>query len=124
MTQGRISTADGRFNPICQVAPMCPPMRVHWHNLMNTIKLVLPSAHASPQPKRQMDWFSHFCTAHGRVLSGMSFPLTIAPSHGGSGPHLIHASLGLPESTAQMASRSVQPICRAHWRDRPTDRPC
>ena len=26
--------------------------------------------------------FSYFCTAHGRVLSGMSFRLKIAPSHG------------------------------------------
>jgi len=25
----------------------------------------------SPQLKRQMDWFIHFCTAHGRVSSGM-----------------------------------------------------
>ena len=34
----------------------------------------------------------------------------VAPSHGGSGPHLMHGSLGLPESTTQTASRSVQPF--------------
>jgi len=32
----------------------------------------------------------------------------IAPSHGGSGPHLIHDSLGQSEQTLQTASRSVQ----------------
>jgi len=46
---------------------MCPPMREHWRHLANTTELVLPSAHQSPQPKRQIDRFSHFCTAHGSV---------------------------------------------------------
>jgi len=32
---------------------------------------MLPWAHLSPQPKWQLDWLSHFCTAHGRVSSGM-----------------------------------------------------
>jgi len=36
----------------------------------------------------------------------------IAPSHGGSGPHLIHGSLGPPESETQTASRSLQPFLR------------
>jgi len=40
--------------------------RAHWRHLANTIELVLPSAHQSPQPKRQIDRFSRFCTAHGR----------------------------------------------------------
>jgi len=44
--------------------------------LANTIELVLSSAHLSPQPKRQIGRFSHFCAGHGRVLSGMSFALT------------------------------------------------
>ena len=47
----------------------CQPM--YWRNLANTIELVLPSAHPSPQPKRQVDRFCHFCIAHGRVSSGM-----------------------------------------------------
>jgi len=49
----------------------------------------------------------------------------VAPSHGGSGPHLIHGSLGLLESTTQTASRSVQPFVQGSlvWQtDRPTDR--
>jgi len=38
-------------------------------------------------------------------------------------PHLTHASLGLPDSIPQTASRSAQPFFRAHDRDRVTDRP-
>jgi len=41
-------------------------------NVANTTELVFPLAHLSPQPKRQIDQFSHFCTAHSRVLSAMS----------------------------------------------------
>jgi len=50
---------------------------------MDTIELVLPSAHTSPQPKQQINWFICICTAHGRMSSGifwcMSFPLIITP---------------------------------------------
>ena len=53
---------------------MCPPVWAHWRLLANTIKLVLPSAHPSPQPKRQINRSSHFCTAHSRVSLG-----TLAP---------------------------------------------
>ena len=45
---------------------MCPLMTADWRHLANTIELVHPSAHSSRQPKRQMDRFSRFCTAHGR----------------------------------------------------------
>jgi len=37
-------------------------------------------------------------------------PLKIAHSHGGSGPHLIHGSLGPPKSSIQTASGTVQPF--------------
>jgi len=43
------------LNRIHQVAPVYPPMWAHLHHLANTIKLVLPSAHPSPEPKRQID---------------------------------------------------------------------
>jgi len=39
-----------------------------------------------------------------------AFPLKIAPSHGGSGLHLIHASLGPLDLASQTASRLVQPF--------------
>jgi len=48
-----------------------------------------------------------------------TFPLKIAPLHGGLDPHLIHGSLGPPEFTTQTASRPFSRFCRAY--DRPTD---
>jgi len=51
---------------------------------MNTVELVLPSTHPSPQPKRQIDRFSRFYSAHGRTslyfTTSDTFP-KIAPSH-------------------------------------------
>jgi len=85
LTWDRIATADGWFNRIRQVAPMWPPMWVHWRHLMNTIELVLHSAYLSPQPKRLINWFSRFCTTHGRkspyLTMGNPSP-KIAPFHG------------------------------------------
>jgi len=153
---------------------MCPQGRAYWRHLANTIELVLPSAHPSPQPKRQIDRFSCFCTGHGRkcqyftlvdlspkithsrvVASGPIYfmirwtrPSPQSKAHNPNGicigsavfarmtaecpytlqwdvpffpqncpfpwgdldPHLIHGFLGPPESSAQMASRSVQPF--------------
>ena len=48
-----------------------PPTMAHWRHMANVIKIVLTSVHSSLQPKRQIDRFSHFCTAHGRMLSGI-----------------------------------------------------
>jgi len=47
------------------------------------------------------------------VCPGTSFPLTIAPSHQESGPHLIHASLGPPESITQTAFQSFIHFCHS-----------
>ena len=114
------------FNRIRQVAPICPPMKAHWHHMPNTIELVPPWAHSSPQPKQQIDRFSRFCTAHDRksLYSTMGAPfLRIAPIHGGPGPHLAHDSLGPYEPITQTASRSVS-VASAGLNsvtDRPTD---
>ena len=51
----------------------CPSTRAHWRHLANTIELVLPSAHLSPQSKRQMDRFNRFCTAYDRKC--LYFPM-------------------------------------------------
>ena len=58
---------------------------------------MIPSANPSPQPKRHIGQFSHFCRDHGRVSlyfttnrpSPLKLPLPV-----GSGPHLTHDSLG------------------------------
>jgi len=47
---------------------------------------------------------------NGRPLTMGTISRKIAPSHGGSGLHLIHDSLGQSERTIQMASQSVQPF--------------
>jgi len=81
---------------------MCPPVRVYWRHLANTIEIVLPWAHPSPQPKRQVDRFSRFCTAFAQIglavsavktQGGKSLYFTVGasfsqncPSHWGSGP--------------------------------------
>jgi len=63
---------------------MSLPMCAHWRHLAKMIK-------------RQFDWFSRFCTAHGRkslyFTMGDPFPQNCSFSWGRSGPHLIHDSL-------------------------------
>jgi len=92
---------------------MCPPTRASWRHLIYMTEIVFPSAHPSPQPKRQIDRFSHFCTALGRVSSGMPghvFSHNNCPFQWGIWAPSIHASLHPTESITQMVSRSVQPF--------------
>jgi len=104
---------DGWFNVIRQVTSTCPPMRAHWRHLVNAIEPVHPSAHSSPQPKRQTDRFSRFCTANGTkclyltmgalIHQKCPFPLGIWTSH------VTHDALGPCEPTTETAPLSVQP---------------
>jgi len=55
------------------------------------------------------------------VYNGPPLSTQIAPSHGWSGPHLIHCSLGPQESSTQTTSRSFSRFRRAHCCDIPTD---
>ena len=73
-----IGAAQGRFSRICQIAPICSQ------------RCVLPSAHPSPQPKRHLDQFGRFCTAHCRVSSEHALPLPNCPFPGISG-HALNA---------------------------------
>jgi len=97
---------------------------------LDPIQFVISLAHPSPQPKRHHNRFSRFCTDDRRVslyfTMGCSFPPQNCPFPWGSWPHLIHGYIDLPESSAQTASRSVQPLIFAGLTsvtDRPTDRP-
>ena len=88
-------------------------MRAHWRHLANTIQLCRPSAHLSPQPIRQIDQFSRFCTAHGRKC--LYFTMG-APIHHNC-PFLCGIwtpcntwCLGPCEPKTQTARRSVQPF--------------
>jgi len=61
---------------------------------------------------RQLDRFSRFMYSSRQTVATLyngPFP-KIAPSLGESGPHVIHCSLGTPDSTTQTSSRSVQPF--------------
>jgi len=58
-------------------------MWAHWRHLANTMELVLPLPHPSPQPKRQIDRFIRYCTARGRkslyFTMGVPFPKIAGP---------------------------------------------
>jgi len=71
--------------------------------------------HPSRQPKQYLNKFSRFCTDDRRVslhfTMGRPFPSPqncLFPWR--SEPHLIHGSLGQPESWIQMASELAQPL--------------
>ena len=94
---------------------ICAPT---WH--------MVPQTYPTQHPKRDLDWFRCFYTAHGRVITAYNgqplSSLKIAPSHWG--PNLIHGSLGSPESKTQTALRSSQPFLQGSqsWNtDGPTD---
>jgi len=65
---------------------------------MTATQYMLPWTHPSPHPKRHLDRFNRFCTAHGKeslyFTTGFPSPLKIAPSLGDLDPRLIHDSLG------------------------------
>jgi len=108
-----MAPVDGLFNVIRQVTVTCPSIRAHWRHLANTIELVHPSTHSSPQSKRQMDRFSRFCTAYGRkclyfaigasIHQNCPFPSGIWTSH------VTRDAFRPCEPRTQTAPRSVQP---------------
>ena len=134
MITGRIAVAHGR-NGIRQVAPdwgsrghpdlfefLAALDKYYWRrpraypkqhcNETALNSQLLPWAHSSPNPKGHLDWFSRFCTIHGRAVlySGSPspedclFPLV----------YLMHDSLGPSKPKTQTASRLFQPFCTAH----------
>ena len=85
--------------------------------------------HSSPHPKWHLDWFSRFCTAHGReslyFTTGRHFSSSKLPLHmQGSGPHLIHGALGPPRQHPEWHHDQFSRFCRAHGRETQTDRQC
>jgi len=100
---------DGWFNVIRQVTATCPPMRAHWRHLANTIELVLPSAHTSPQPKRQMDRFSHLA----QLMAQSAYTLQWAPLSTRIAPS--HRDLDLPCNMMLCAHASPQPKRHLDW---------
>jgi len=88
------SSCNTLAGPITLMCEQCPHSdsnvcAIYQHgrsiNLANTTELVLPSAHLSPRPKRQIDRFSRFAqiTVESPILyNGRRFPAKLAPSHG------------------------------------------
>jgi len=95
---------------------------------------MIPWAHPRPQPKRYLDRFSRFayCTNDRRVpilhkRDAPPFPLKLPLPMRGCRPHLIHGSLGPPESPSQQHLDRFSRILQRSllWQaGRPTDRPC
>ena len=85
--------------------------------------IMLSWAHPSSQPKRHLDRFSRFCTAHTYTLqwtipsSSKLFLCRRDLDH-----CLMRGSLGPLESTPQTYLDRFSHFCGAHDRDRPTDR--
>jgi len=77
-------------------------------------------------PKRHLDWFSHFCTAHGKWYTSQQLPLSPSnlPLHIGDLNPILYmvpwAHLS-PEPKRHLDSFSC--FCRAQYCGRP-DRPC
>ena len=86
-----------------------PMMGIYTH--CNTRSLDSPNS-AYQTASRSVQPFLHSSRQRVAILQNGPpiFLLKNAPSHGGSGPHLIHGSLGQPESSTETASRSVQPL--------------
>ena len=105
--------ADHRqFNCIHQVVPMCT-------SISHTCFLGPTWVHNPNSTLIGSDIFAQITAECRRACPGMSFPLKIAHSHGAIWTHhLIHGSLGPHTSSTQMASRSVELFCRAHYCDR------
>jgi len=76
---------------------------------------MIPWVSPSPQSKWHHDRFSCFHTDDRRVFLYFTMEAHLPQScplpWGHLNPHLIHDSLGQPESSTQTASRSVQPFC-------------
>jgi len=114
LTVGRVVAAHGRFTGIRQVAPVCTPpntcflwlTRVQIPNGISIGSAVF--VQLTVEPLYTLQW---------AALSPQNCPCL-----GGSGPDLIHASLGLPESSIETVFRSVHLFCRAQYCDRQTHR--
>ena len=106
-----------------QTPPKCPISLGHQHHHVMHGSLD-PSDSASQIVSQSVQLFLHSSWNRVPVLNNGPplFCLKIAPSCGGSEPHVIRGS-GPPESTSQMASRSVQLFLQGSqsWQ---TNRPC
>ena len=105
--------------------------RAPWHHPANTIELVLPLAHPSPQPKQQADQLNCFCTAHGRQFlyftTGAPFSQNCPFPRQDLDPIEFMIPWAHPNPQPKWHLDRFSHFCRAYYcgrlTDRPTDRP-
>jgi len=107
----RFCTAHGRksiyFTMGTRFPQNCPlPIRDLDHHLISFTRFLRPIQIHNP------NGISIGSAVFVQFTAECSYTLyfKIAPFRGGSRPHLIHGSLGPPESSTQTASRSVEPF--------------
>jgi len=88
------------------MAPLCPPMRTHWRHLVDTIELVLPSAHQNVQPKLKID---QFCRFFAQLTAETPYTLQWAPLSA----NIVPSHVGIWTSN-HWASPSQQPKWQHH----------
>ena len=94
----------------CQCAHMGGHIGATWQIQLNLCFLQHTRVH-SPNGKSICSAISAQLTAESPyTLQWAPLSPKIAPSHGGSGPHVRHDSLDPPEFTSQTTFRSVQPF--------------
>jgi len=82
---------------------------------------MVPCTHPTQHPRLHLDWYSHFCTAHGRPPFPSS-KLSLCVGDLESGP--IQYIVPWANPSPPMASRSNQPLLQGSWswqRDWQTD---
>jgi len=86
---------------------------------------MVPWAHLTHCPKRHLDKFIRFCTAHGRqspyFTMGQPFLPQNCPFTWGSAPYLLHASLAHPSPHRKWHLSWFSRLCTVHNHDRQTD---
>jgi len=102
-----------------QKVPILSPKIAHSHWGIWNPHLTLDSFGPSPQPKRRLSRFSHFCTDNRRMslyfTMGCPFPLSKLPiPMGDLDPQLMHGSLGPPVPQPKPHLDQFNRFCRAH----------
>ena len=114
--KGRIAATHGRLNCVRQAEPMSDPSN---RCFLGPTPLSNPNGISIGTAV-----FAQLITDDPYTLQWAALSIKIVPLRTWDlDPRLTHGSLGQPVSMSQTPSRSVQPFCRAHDRDRQTDRP-
>jgi len=97
------------------------------HGGLDPIEYTIPWVYQSSQPTQHLDWISCFRTAQRRLslyfTMGRPFDPQNCPFSWRDGPHLIIVPHIHPSPQPKRHLDRLSRFCRAHYCDRPTDRP-